>query len=110
MHSPSEAKGLALELAPRDVSWAVIATDGITQPLIHAGQPDWPTIASQSPDQRGAGDAAEGRRTAGGRQSSSERRQRTVEGIGSCQSQSTSIQNPGSTIEEIRPPLRRSVR
>lgn len=51
MHSPSEAKGLALELAPRDVSWAVIATDGITQPLIHAGQPDWPTIASQSPDQ-----------------------------------------------------------
>ncbi len=43
--------GLTLELAPRDVSWAVLATDGITQPLIHAEQPDWPTIAAQSPDQ-----------------------------------------------------------
>jgi len=43
--------GLALELTPRELSWAVLATDGITQPLMHAGQPDWPTIAAQSPDQ-----------------------------------------------------------
>lgn len=48
---PSAAyHGLTLELAPHEVSWAVLATDGITQPLIHAGAPDWPTISAQSSD------------------------------------------------------------
>jgi len=49
---PSAAyHGLTLELTPRDMSWAVLATDGVTQPLIHAGQPDWSTIAVCSPNQ-----------------------------------------------------------
>jgi serine/threonine protein phosphatase PrpC len=31
-----------------DLSWAVLATDGITNPLTHLGQADWATIAGKS--------------------------------------------------------------
>jgi hypothetical protein len=35
-------------LGVHDLSWAVLATDGITNPLTHLGRADWATIAAKS--------------------------------------------------------------
>ncbi|MGH3940409.1 MAG: hypothetical protein ACRDTG_17590 [Pseudonocardiaceae bacterium] len=35
-------------LSVHDLSWAVLATDGITNPLTHLGRANWATVATKS--------------------------------------------------------------
>lgn len=39
---------ITVTLSAHDLSWAVLATDGITNPLTHLGRADWATVAAQS--------------------------------------------------------------
>lgn len=46
---PAAARhGLTATLSIHELSWAVLATDGITNPLTHLGRADWAAIATQS--------------------------------------------------------------
>lgn len=39
---------VTVTLGVHDLSWAVLATDGITNPLTHLGRADWATVAAKS--------------------------------------------------------------
>lgn len=46
---PSAAHhAITATLSVHDLSWAVLATDGITNPLTHLGRADWATVAAKS--------------------------------------------------------------